>query len=74
MDLAAGMGKKTIFWQGRLDSWGHTMLDRLKDGCKEFGCEVVGAEDLTKGAPDYSAVINKALAAGWKKVNFYHRG
>ena len=61
--LIKGMGKKTIFWQGRPDSWGHTMLQGLKDACKEFGGEVVGAEELPKGAPDYSAVINKALAA-----------
>ena len=61
--LIKGMGKKTIFWQGRPDSWGHTMLQGLKDACKEFGGKVVGAEELPKGAPDYSAVINKALAA-----------
>ena len=61
--LASGMGKKTMFWQGRPDSWGTTMLEGLKDGCKDFGCEVVGVEELPKGAPDYSAVINKALAA-----------
>ena len=61
--LIKGMGKKTIFWQGRPDSWGHTMLQGLKDACKEFGGEVVGAEELPKGAPDYSAVINKALAS-----------
>ncbi len=60
--LAKGMGKKTIFWVGRPDSWGHTMLDGLKDGCKEFDCDIVGAEQLPKGAPDYSAAINKALA------------
>lgn len=60
--LIKGMGKKTIFWVGRPDSWGHTMLDGLKDGCKEFGGKIVGAEQLPKGAPDWSAVINKALA------------
>jgi len=61
--LIKGMGKKTFFWQGRPDSWGHTMLDGLKDACKELGGKVLGAEELPKGAPDYSAVINKALAA-----------
>jgi branched-chain amino acid transport system substrate-binding protein len=60
--LIKGMGKKTIFWEGRPDSWGHTMLDGLRDACKEFGGKIVGAEELPKGAPDYSAVINKALA------------
>jgi branched-chain amino acid transport system substrate-binding protein len=61
--LTGGMGKKTMFWVGRPDSWGTVMLEGLKDGCKEFGCEVVGVEELPKGAPDYSAAINKALAA-----------
>ena len=60
--LIKGMGKKTIFWEGRPDSWGHTMLDGLRDACEEFGGKIVGAEELPKGAPDYSAVINKALA------------
>ena len=61
--LAGGMGKKTMFWVGRPDSWGKVMLEGLKDGCKDFGCEIVGVEELPKGAPDYSAAINKALAA-----------
>ncbi len=61
--LIKGMGKKTIFWQGRPDSWGHTMLAGLKDACKEFGGEIVGVEENPKGTPDYSAAINKALAA-----------
>jgi ABC-type branched-subunit amino acid transport system substrate-binding protein len=39
------------------------MLQGLQDGCKDFGCKVVGVEELPKGAPDYSAAINKALAA-----------
>jgi branched-chain amino acid transport system substrate-binding protein len=60
--LVEGMEKETIFWLGRPDSWGHTMLDGLKDGVKHFGGKIVGAEQLPKGAPDYSAVINKALA------------
>ena len=29
--LIKGMGKKTIFWVGRPDSWGHTMLDGLRE-------------------------------------------
>ncbi len=61
--LAEGMGKKTFFWVGRPDSWGSVMLQGLRDGCKEFGCKIVGVEELPKGAPDYSAAINKALAA-----------
>jgi branched-chain amino acid transport system substrate-binding protein len=60
--LIKGMGKKTIFWVGRPDSWGHVMLSGLRDGVKHFGGEIVGAEELPKGAPDWSAVINKALA------------
>jgi len=60
--LINGMGKKTFFYQIRPDSWGSVTLQGFKDGCKEFGGKVIGVEQLPKGAPDYSAVINKALA------------
>ena len=61
--LVNGLGKKTFFWQIRPDSWGTVTLQGFKDGIKEFGGKIVGVEQLPKGAPDYSAVINKALAA-----------
>ena len=61
--LINGLGKKTFFWQIRSDSWGTVTLEGFEDGCKEFGGKVIGVEQLPKGAPDYSAVINKALAA-----------
>ena len=61
--LVNGLGKKTFFWQIRPDSWGTVTLEGFKDGIKEFGGEILGVEQLPKGAPDYSAVINKALAA-----------
>jgi branched-chain amino acid transport system substrate-binding protein len=58
-----GLGKKTFFWQIRPDSWGTVTLQGFEDGIKEFGGKILGVEQLPKGAPDYSAVINKALAA-----------
>jgi ABC-type branched-subunit amino acid transport system substrate-binding protein len=61
--LIKGMGKKRIFWQGRPDSWGTVMLDGLRAYIKEYGGEVVGVEENVRGTMDYSAVINKALAA-----------
>jgi len=61
--LIRGMKKKRIFWQGRPDSWGTTMLDGLKAAAKEMGGQIVGVEENQKGTLDYSAVINKALAA-----------
>jgi ABC-type branched-subunit amino acid transport system substrate-binding protein len=61
--LIKGLGKKTFFWNGRPDSWGHTMLDGLRAASKEMGGEIVGAEETQRGTPDYSPVINKALAA-----------
>lgn len=61
--LVNGLGKKTFFWQIRPDSWGTVTLQGFEDGLKEFGGKVIGVEQLPKGAPDYSAVINKALAA-----------
>ena len=60
--LVNGLGKKTFFYQIRADSWGTVTLQGFKDGLKEFGGKLVGYEELPKGAPDYSAVINKALA------------
>jgi len=61
--LVNGLGKKTFFWQIRPDSWGTVTLQGFEDGIKEFGGKILGVEELPKGAPDYSAVINKALAA-----------
>ena len=61
--LVNGLGKKTFFWQIRPDSWGTVTLKGFEDGIKEFGGKILGVEQLPKGAPDYSAVINKALAA-----------
>ena len=61
--LIKGMGKKTIFWQGRPDSWGHTMVDGLKAATKEMGGKIVAIEENPRGTVDYSSVINKALAA-----------
>ncbi len=60
--LINGLGKRTFFYQIRPDSWGTVTLQGFKDGCKEFGGKLLGSEQLPKGAPDYSAVINKALA------------
>jgi branched-chain amino acid transport system substrate-binding protein len=60
--LIRGQGKKTFFWVGRPDSWGHTMLQGLKDSCKEYGGKIVGVEQFPKGTPDFSSAINKALA------------
>jgi ABC-type branched-subunit amino acid transport system substrate-binding protein len=61
--LVKGLGKKTIFWEGRPDSWGTVMLEGLKVSCQETGGKVIGAEETQKGTPDHSAVINKAMAA-----------
>lgn len=60
--LINGLGKKTFFYQIRSDSWGQVTLQGFKDGLKEFGGTLLGYEELPKGAPDYSTVINKALA------------
>ena len=60
--LINGLGKKTFFYQIRPDSWGTVTLQGFKDGLKEMGGTLLGYEELPKGAPDYSAVINKALA------------
>jgi branched-chain amino acid transport system substrate-binding protein len=61
--LIKGLNKKTVFWEGRPDSWGTVMLDGLKASCKELGGQVIGSEETQKGTPDHSPVINKAMAA-----------
>jgi ABC-type branched-subunit amino acid transport system substrate-binding protein len=61
--LIKGLGKKTIYWEGRPDSWGTVMLQGLEVACKELGGKIVGSDETQKGTPDHSAVINKALAA-----------
>ncbi len=57
------LNKKKIFYLSRSDSWGSSIYDGLKASCKEYGCEIIGFEELPRGTVDYTAVINKAIAA-----------
>ena len=55
--------KKTMFFVPRADSWGSVQLEGLQAAAKDFGGEIVGVEATPKGTVDYTAIINKALAA-----------
>jgi len=55
------MGKKTIFFVSRADSWGSTIYEGLKAAIAEYGGEVVGFAEYPLGNVDFSAAINKAL-------------
>ncbi len=57
------LGKKKIFYLSRSDSWGSTTHDGLKAACKEFGGEIIGFAEVPRGTTDYTAIINKAIAA-----------
>jgi branched-chain amino acid transport system substrate-binding protein len=55
------MGKKTIFFVSRADSWGSTQLEGLKAAIAEYGGEIVGFAEFPLGTVDFSSAINKAL-------------
>jgi len=57
------MGKKSMYFVARADSWGSTILEGLKAGAKDFGGEVIGVSETPKGTVDYTSIINKAIAA-----------
>ncbi len=61
--IAKNLGKKTIFYLKRADSWGTVIQEGLEAACKEYGAQIIAVEELPAGTVDYSAVINKALRA-----------
>jgi len=58
------MGKKTIFYIERADSWGTTIREGMEAACKEFGATIVGRDSTPIGTTDYSAILAKALVSG----------
>jgi branched-chain amino acid transport system substrate-binding protein len=54
------LGKKTIFYVERADSWGTTIRQGLEAACEEYGGEIVGTAEVSKGTVDYSSIINEA--------------
>lgn len=57
------LGKKTIYYVERADSWGTTIRQGMEDGCKKFGAQIIGVDSVSIGTNDYSAIITKAMAA-----------
>ncbi len=58
------LGKKTIFYVERADSWGTTIREGLEAASKDFGVVMVGRDAVNMGTTDYSAVLSKAKASG----------
>ena len=56
------LGKKTIFYLGRADSWGTTIQEGLEAACEKYGGEIVGVAETPMGTMDYTPIINKVLA------------
>ena len=55
------MGKKTIFFVSRADSWGKTIYEGLQAALKQYGGQVIGFAEYPLGTVDFSTAINKAL-------------
>ncbi|MDD3981971.1 MAG: ABC transporter substrate-binding protein [Spirochaetales bacterium] len=58
------MGKKSIFYVERADSWGTTIREGIEAACKDFGAVLVGKDAVNIGTTDYSSVLSKAKASG----------
>jgi len=57
------LGKKTIFFLARSDSWGWDMRDGVAAAAKEFGGTVIGYDEVSLGTSEYTSVLQKVRAA-----------
>ena len=57
------LGKKRIFFLARADSWGWDIRDGVYAAAKEFGAEIVGYDEVSKGTSDYTTILQKVKAA-----------
>ena len=57
------LGKKRIFFLARADSWGWDIRDGVYAAAKEYGAEIVGYEEVSKGTSDYTTILQKVKAA-----------
>jgi branched-chain amino acid transport system substrate-binding protein len=57
------LGKKTIYYVERADSWGSTIREGLEAACAKFGGRIIGVDQVSLGTPDYSPIITKAIQA-----------
>ena len=59
----ANLGKKRIYFLGRADSWGWDMRDGVAQAAKELGGEVIGYDEVSLGTTEFTAVLQKVVAA-----------
>ncbi|MFH1242738.1 MAG: ABC transporter substrate-binding protein [Pseudomonadota bacterium] len=57
------LGKKRIFFLARADSWGWDIRDGVYAAAKEYGAEIVGYDEVSKGTSDYTTILQKVRAA-----------
>jgi branched-chain amino acid transport system substrate-binding protein len=57
------LGKKRIFFLARADSWGWDIRDGVYAAAKEYGAEIVGYDEVSKGTSDYTTILEKVRAA-----------
>ncbi len=57
------LGKKRIFVLARADSWGWDIRDGIYAAAKEYGAEIVGYDEVSKGTADYTTTLQKVKAA-----------
>ena len=57
------LGKKRIFVLARADSWGWDIRDGIYAAAKEYGAEIVGYDEVSKGTGDYTTTLQKVKAA-----------
>ncbi len=57
------LGKKSIFFLARADSWGWDMRDGTTAAAKELGAQIVGYDEVPLGTSDYTTVLQKVRAA-----------
>ena len=57
------LGKKRKFVLARADSWGWDIRDGIYAAAKEYGAEIVGYDEVSKGTGDYTTTLQKVKAA-----------
>jgi ABC-type branched-subunit amino acid transport system substrate-binding protein len=57
------LGKKSIFFLARADSWGWDIRDGVYAAAKEYGAKIVGYDEVSLGTSDFTTILEKVKAA-----------